>query len=224
MCKPPLAARSALDKTDRSCYVSGVLSGVTMLTSSQSSRFPHLRRYSCPPSTVQALQEQLLMSWTEVLSITSPHILQRIAFLIIIQITYPLYYLFWHSISILCCSQNKCQPCWLSYPCTINFPSCVSSHNSLPQAMCCEPKHNSPRPLGEGIGRGLGAWVRNGTQSNIKSYRNDNHFNILKIFSKTFCKNFWFSAVKLLWYKCNFSFVFLLNVKTVPLGWRKRTV
>ena len=51
--------------------------------SSQSSGFPHLRRYSCPPSTAHDPQEQNLKSCTVQLSITSLHFLHRIVFLTI---------------------------------------------------------------------------------------------------------------------------------------------
>ena len=51
--------------------------------SSQSSGFPHLRRYSCPPSTAHDPQEQNLKSCTVQLSITSLHFLHRIIFLTI---------------------------------------------------------------------------------------------------------------------------------------------
>ena len=51
--------------------------------SSQSSGFPHLRRYSCPPSTAHDSQEQNLKSCTVQLSITSLHFLHRIIFLTI---------------------------------------------------------------------------------------------------------------------------------------------
>ena len=51
--------------------------------SSQSSGFPHLRRYSCPPSTAHDPQEQNLKSCTVQLSITSLHFLHRITFLTI---------------------------------------------------------------------------------------------------------------------------------------------
>ena len=51
--------------------------------SSQSSGFPHLRRYSCPPSTAHDPQEQNLKSYTVQLSITSLHFLHRIIFLTI---------------------------------------------------------------------------------------------------------------------------------------------
>ena len=51
--------------------------------SSQSFGFPHLRRYSCPPSTAHDPQEQNLKSCTVQLSITSLHFLHRIIFLTI---------------------------------------------------------------------------------------------------------------------------------------------
>ena len=51
--------------------------------SSQSSGFPHLRRYLCPPSTAHDPQEQNLKSCTVQLSITSLHFLHRIVFLTI---------------------------------------------------------------------------------------------------------------------------------------------
>ena len=51
--------------------------------SSQSSGFPHLRRYLCPPSTAHDPQEQNLKSCTVQLSITSLHFLHRIIFLTI---------------------------------------------------------------------------------------------------------------------------------------------
>ena len=51
--------------------------------SSQSSGFPHLRRYSCPPLTAHDPQEQNLKSCTVQLSITSLHFLHRIIFLTI---------------------------------------------------------------------------------------------------------------------------------------------
>ena len=51
--------------------------------SSQSSVFPHRRRYSFPASTAHDPQKQNLKSCTEQLSILSPHFLHRIIFLAI---------------------------------------------------------------------------------------------------------------------------------------------
>ena len=77
---PPISARQDQVNAPLSSTFSALDS------SSQSSRFPHLRRSLWPPSTAHEPQLQNLKSWTVLLSMISPHFLHLIAFLIILGI------------------------------------------------------------------------------------------------------------------------------------------
>ena len=57
----------------------------TLKSMKSSSDGAERRRYSCPPSTAQAPHEHILRSCVEVDSITSPHFLHLMAFLIIMS-------------------------------------------------------------------------------------------------------------------------------------------